>query len=444
MRRVDDTPIDPEVAASLDAIDATLAGEAVDPKYAELAELALLLTVDRPEPYPEFTAAMDARVARRFAPAPVAAAGGGGSRSGSADRRRSWWALSPAWGGGLVAAAAAVVVVVVLAAGGSGPSSSSSSSADVNGTPALRSTATSSSAQAAPTSAVHGAGAARRSLPALPLAAYGRAVHTGTPAFRPAKVAAPANAPTFGSAASSGAGAPAPQSNGRKIVQSAQLALNTPPAKIDAVAQEVFDVVGAQNGIVSHSSVTASGGPGAYAQFQLSVPSGNLQQTMTALSRLRFASVSSRTDTTQDVNNQYVGDVRALSDAKALRTALLKQLAQAVTTAQIDSLQAQIHDADAQISSDQSTLNALNHQVNYSQIQVTINGAEIVPVRHPGASGFTLGKAAHDAGRVLTVAAGVALITLAALVPIALLVALGLWVTTAIRRRRREQALDLA
>jgi hypothetical protein len=386
---------------------------------------------------------MDARVARRFAPAGrTVAAGGGGSRDGSSGRRRTWWALSPVWGGGLVAAAAGVVVVVVLAAGGSGGPRLENGSAAA---PApTSSTASSSSAQAAPSSAAQGAVAAGRSLPALPSAAYGRAVHTGTPALQSAKAAAPANAPTFGPAASSGAGAPAPQSNGRKIVQSAQLALNTPPVKIDAVAQEVFDVVGAQNGIVSHSSVTASGGPGAYAQFQLSVPSGNLQQTMTALSRLRFASVSSRTDTTQDVNNQYVGDVRALSDAKALRTALLKQLAQAVTTAQIDSLQAQIHDADAQISSDQSTLNALNHQVNYSQIQVTINGAEIVPVRHPGASGFTLGKAAHDAGRVLTVAAGVALITLAALVPIALLVALGLWVTTAIRRRRREQALDLA
>jgi hypothetical protein len=49
----------------------------------------------------------------------------------------------------------------------------------------------------------------------------------------------------------------------------------------------------------------------------------------------------------------------------------------------------------------------------------------------------------HDAGRVLVVAAGVALIALAVLVPLGLLVALGLWVAAALRRRRREQALDL-
>jgi len=38
---------------------------------------------------------------------------------------------------------------------------------------------------------------------------------------------------------------------------------------------------------------------------------------------------------------------------------------------------------------------------------------------------------------------GVALITLAVLVPVGMLVALGLWLAYAIRRRRREQALDL-
>ena len=52
-------------------------------------------------------------------------------------------------------------------------------------------------------------------------------------------------------------------------------------------------------------------------------------------------------------------------------------------------------------------------------------------------------QGAHDAGRVLVVAAGVALIALAVLVPVGLVVGLALWVAFAIRRRRREQALDL-
>jgi hypothetical protein len=41
------------------------------------------------------------------------------------------------------------------------------------------------------------------------------------------------------------------------------------------------------------------------------------------------------------------------------------------------------------------------------------------------------------------VAAGVALIALAVLVPLGLLAAVGLWVGYAVRRHRREQALDV-
>ena len=430
MRRVDEQPLDPEVAETLDAIDATLAGEPVDPRFAEIAELALLLTAERPQPAPAFAASLDQRVARRFAPDPAA---------GPPRRRRTRWALSPAWGGGIVAAAAVLVVAVVLAGGG-GSSSSSSSSSSENGTPAL----TSASASSAP---AHAGSHGTPLLPASPAAR--KAVPSvgsvkGTPAQSLPFTTQSANGAVSSSAAPSSAAAPTPPSSGRKIVQSAQLSLTTPPARIDTVAQEVFNVVGSQSGFVQRSNVTAGGAANSYAQFQLSVPSSNLSQTMAQLSQLKFASVSSRTDATQDVNDQYVGDVRRLADAKALRTALLKQLANAVTTSQIDSLNQQIHDADSAISSAQATLSGLNHQIDYSQIQVTINGALIAPAKHHKNTGFTLGTAAHDSGRVLTIAAGVALIALAALVPIALLAALGWWVVTAVRRRRREQALDIA
>jgi hypothetical protein len=234
-----------------------------------------------------------------------------------------------------------------------------------------------------------------------------------------------------------------PPSNGRKIVQGAQLALTTTSGRIDQVAQEVFTVIGQVRGIVSSSTVTASSGPGGYAQFQLSIPSSELSQAMTSLSSLRYARVASRTDTTQDVNNQYQADVRKLGDARALRTSLLKQLADATTQTQIDSLTARIHDAEASISSDEATLRGLTRQISYSHVLVTINGGP-VPVPVAGShSGFGIGRAAHDAGRVLTVAAGIALIAVAALVPLALLGGLAWWISSAVRRRRREQALDL-
>jgi hypothetical protein len=64
-----------------------------------------------------------------------------------------------------------------------------------------------------------------------------------------------------------------------------------------------------------------------------------------------------------------------------------------------------------------------------------------VPHHHAKGGGFTLGSAWHDAGRVLVVAGGVALIALAVLVPAGLLAGLAAWIWAAALRRRRENAL---
>jgi hypothetical protein len=199
-------------------------------------------------------------------------------------------------------------------------------------------------------------------------------------------------------------------------------------------------VVATNNGIVQSSSVTATGNPDGNAQFQLSIPSGNLAQALGALSSLRGANVVSRTDATQDITGQVGGAGQRLAEARALRSSLLKQLAAATTSTQVQSLQAQIRDADASIASDLATLRRLQHQVAYSQVEVGIQAVAPVPVH---SSSFTIGKAAHDAGRVLVVVAGAALIALAVLIPLALVAALLIWAGLALRRRRREHALDL-
>jgi hypothetical protein len=419
MRRLDDTPLDPEVAASLDAIDATVAGEPVDPRHAELAELALLLVGERPRPASSFTTTLDDALGRRFAAAPTGAS--------AAPPRRRWWLWTPAAG---MAVAATVAAIVVLSGGSGRPQSfavpsiasapGSTASSGAVAAPAAKSTAPASPQRGAPVQ------------PSQPLSsASGQAGSSSSQAASPA--------PAAGALV-------APPPNGRKIIQGAQLSLSAAPSRIEAVAQEVFVVVGQARGIVNSSTVTATGGPGGYAEFQLSLPSSSLPQAMAALSSLRYARVASRTDSTQDVNNQYQTDVRNLADARALRTSLLTQLANATTQPQIDSLTARIHDAEASISSDQAALRSLNGQIDYSQVTVTINGGPLpvpLPSTGAGGGGFSLGQAAHDAGRVLTVAAGVALIAGAALVPLTLAVALGWWALATVRRRRREQALDL-
>jgi hypothetical protein len=399
MPQLDQDPIDPEVAATLDAIDATLAGEPVDGRYADVAEIALLLASEKPQMPPAVAHSLDQKVARRFA-----------TVASERPRRRrpgtGFWQAAGALATGLALLAA----IVVVASGGHGSSSGASSSASSSSASAAATTSSSSRARAAlvpPTNSGIGSSSS-------------------------------------GSAASSAASVPPsvqPPTTGRKIVQGAQLNLAAAPSRIDAVAQEVYDVIGQENGIVENSSVT-QGGAGGYANFQLSVPSAALGQTMSRLSTLNYAQVVSRTDSSQDITGQVGGTGRALADARALRTSLLKQLAAATTTEQIASLKAQIRDAEASIASDEATLNKLNHQVNYSQVSVQINPRAVAPPASHKGGGFTLGRAAHDAGHVLTVVAGVALIALAALAPIALVVALAWWVGSTLKRRRREQALD--
>ena len=431
MPQLDQDPIDPEIAATLDAIDATLAGEPVDGRYAEVAEIALLLASDRPQVSPAFAESMDQKVERRFAPL------GGKKRlfgAGTPDKRRRWSGL---WqGAGAIAAGVALIAAIaVVAGGGNGPSSGASSSASEG----VTSAASSSAGSTGP-----GSSAATTAAPAPRRTAAAPSGNGSLNSAHSSPASGSAESATGSAAAGSAASIPPsvqPPTTGRKVVQGAQLNLTTAPNRIDDVAQEIYNVVGQANGIVENSSVT-QGGPGGSANFRLSLPSSGLGQTMSQLSSLNYAQVVSRTDSSQDITDQYGAATRALADARALRTSLLKQLANATTTEQIDSLNAQIHDAEASISSDQATLNRLNHQVNYSEVYVTVQAKPVpVPVSH-GGGGFTLRRAVHDAGRILTVGAGVALIAIAVLAPIGLLVALLWWVGSTLKRRRREQVLD--
>jgi len=397
MRTADPEPLEPEMEAALEAIDATLAGDPVDPRHAELAELALILRDERPPAGESFAVAMDARVRDRFS-----VASGRRPRSWRAVRlprrpAKGWMVWAPV---GALAAVVLVIALVTLVPGGSSAPGS-----------------VSSGASSAPGSG--GAGTAASAGSASANSSAARSTNTG---------AGPPTAPSGGE---------------RQVVQSARLALSTRPGKIDAVSQQVFDVAGSAKGYVANSSVTATGRSSSNAEFQLRVPSANLQQALSQLSRLRGATVVSSTNSSNDITGQVGGAGRRLAEARALERSLLGRLANAYTTEQIDSLKAQIRDANATIDRDQAALNRLHAQVRYSQIALTIQGSAAAgPTGHGG--GFTLHRAGHDAVRVLVVAAGVLLIALAVAIPLALVAALAAWLSLRLRRRRRESALDRA
>jgi hypothetical protein len=415
MRPSDDMPQDPEVLAELEAIDATLAGEPVGPAHAEIAELALLLTATRELPSESFRQALDARVARRFAGAPVA-----DSPRRRARARFSRWSSRPAIASALAGGFAAVAAATVIATGAlsSGPA------------------------------AVTGAGNPHGPVTVIgPLTtnATNKSGSTSSPGASSGKL----TTATFGGApATNLTAAPSPAgSDAGHVIQSAQLQLTTPNPHIDQVAQEVFNVVSLEHGTVKNSQVTqAAGGDngGSYATFTLSIPTSNLQQAITRMSALHYAAVSSRTDGTQNVSGQYAADQRHIADQKAVREALLKQLQTADSQSAIDSLQAQLKLAERQLASDQAALQSLRHQISYSSLQVQVNASPIVYPLRTVNHGFTVARAAHDSLRVLVVATGVALIALAVMVPLALVAAVATWIGYWLRRRRRRQALDAA
>jgi hypothetical protein len=403
--------MDPEIEAALDAIDATVAGEPVDPKYAELAELALLLTDERPAPEPAFAHTLDERVRGRFGQARDDSAGP------STAGRRGWLTF----GGAGVALAAIVALFVFVAPNLRGAGSSSSASSSAASSISSESAGAASSSSSSPS---HSPGSSAGSSSA------------GSSSAASSSAQAPARAQAV---------SPQPPSNGRKTIQSAQLTLITAPSHIDDVAQEAFNVVGQQNGIVNRSTITQTGGADGSAFLQLSVPSSSLAQVMSKLSLLANADVVSRTDNSQDVNNAFNAATRRLADARALHTSLLKQLAAAVTTEQVDSLHAQIRDNERAIGADESALARLSRRISFSAVSLTIEARTQPGGGHSHSSGgFTLRKAAHDAGRVLVVVAGVALIALAVLIPIGLGLALVWWIGALATHRRRERALDLA
>jgi hypothetical protein len=426
--------MDPDVLADLDAIDATLAGEPVDPSYAELAELALLLAHTAPRPEPEYARELDRRVARRFEPLASAAAPDARRR----PRLRLWTA-----GPGLAAVVAAAVAVVVISTGGfkSGSTSTTGSGVVPLGAAGNSITTSNSSTRAS------GAGIASRKSPSFS-APTTSAVHAQANSGS-ASGSGSASDYSAGAAvltAPSVAASPVGGTSG-KAIQSAQISLTTPNVHVNQVSQEVYNVVAAEHGTVqSAQSTTATNvNGGGYAEFTLSIPTANLQAAMTQLSRLHYAAVASRTDGTQNVSTQYSSDQRNLKDAQALRISLLKQLQAADSQTAIDSIEAQLRTANSQISSAQSKLGSLNHHISYSTVTVQVNSGGlpvIVNRAHHASSGFTIRRAGHDALRVLVVSVGIALITLAVLVPVGLVLGLLLWIGLALRQRRREHALD--
>jgi Domain of unknown function (DUF4349) len=392
MRR-HETPLDPAVAAELDALEAALAGDpAAEP---ELAMLVRDVRLEAPAMTPVFRAQLDERVASRFAGASKPR-----DRSGrfAALRGRP---LIPALG---IAGCLLAALVAVLVATGGGKDDAASRSGAGGGSVAAT--------QAAPaqreSSGSAGSGAAPNADSAAPSAS--KSVSPAAP----------------------------PASGGRHVERSTQLQLTT--TDVQKTADGVVRATQAAGGYVQLSQVRTGDGNGS-ATFVLRVPTAKLDEAIASLSKLGH--VSSMQQSANDITGQYDSAQSRLADARAERRGLLRALAKATTAQEIASLKARIADNRAQLNRLQSEFNAVRRRATYATIEVDVVGKPHKQQPAP-ASSWDPGDAAHDALRVLEVGAGVALVGLSVLVPLALIGGAAAFAAGAWRRRRREAALDAA
>ena len=397
----------------LDALDDALAGRAVDPDLADLAELAVALRDDRPAPDPAFTRTLDTRVERGF------------PRAARARKRRGikWPRVTlPALG---VAASMFLVVVIATSipkggddsgdsgAGGSIAATEEAPSDTAKQRAAGDESATSDSAAPQPPSTSGSSGAPSTAIAPVP----------PNPPLPP-------NTPPDSRA---------DRSTRRSVERSAELVLATPPRDIDRAAAEILRVTDDLGGYVVSSTVSSNSS----GQFELRVPERRLQAALSRLSRV--AKVRQRTQSAQDITGAVVSVRERLKDARTERRSLLRQLAAATTPNQTSSIRARLRLVSSQIAAAKRDLSRVQSRATRSTIAVTLladRRSSGDDGDDGGASGWTPGDALDDAVRILEVTAGVLLVALALLLPIGLV---GLLVWLAARQaaqRRRERALD--
>jgi len=227
---------------------------------------------------------------------------------------------------------------------------------------------------------------------------------------------------------------PANLSYHRKIERSAEIGLLAAPADIADDSAKVFAAVHDANGIVLHS--TTSSGKHGGARFELLIPSARLGDALAAFSSID--EVSSRHEATDDITKPTVATSEELQDTQARVDSLLAQLSGAETESEREAIAAELHAERAHAARLRNQLARLHQRTAYSRVLVRIQGGASSDSN--GAWGIS--DAFHDAGHILGIAAGVTLVGLAVIAPIALLCLLAWLAQHLWLRTRRERALD--
>ena len=155
----------------------------------------------------------------------------------------------------------------------------------------------------------------------------------------------------------------------------------------------------------------------ASATLTLKIPSADLDKGLAQISKL--AHVSSRSQQAQDVTDQRERLEALVRDARADREGLRVRLSKATTDKERARLRGLLDRASRRVTSRTRDLNQLGAEVSYATVELSIEGDRRSGAIADPDDRWTPGDALSDAGRVLEVVAGVALIVGAILLPIA-------------------------
>ena len=233
----------------------------------------------------------------------------------------------------------------------------------------------------------------------------------------------------------------AADSGRRDVERSAEMVLGADPADVGKDAARVFEAVHANHGIVLSSSISDGEAGEAGAEFELLIPGARLSDALAAFSGI--AEVRSRHEATADITAPTVSAGEHLRDSRARIEGLLDQLAAADTDAERLAAEAELRAERRHAAALRSELSTLQRRANLSRVSLRIETGEASASGDDEAdSSWGVGDALADAGHILGIAAGVAIVGLAVIAPLAL-IALFVWLANRGRvRRHREHALD--
>jgi hypothetical protein len=225
----------------------------------------------------------------------------------------------------------------------------------------------------------------------------------------------------------------------RAVERSAEIVLGADPADVADDSAQVFDVVNAHDGIVMGSTTRQGEAGEAGGHFELLIPSAKIGDALADLSAID--EVRSRRETTNDITAPTVNVSELLQDSKARIDSLLGQLAEAGTESEREAVEAELRQERRHRARLRSQLQQLQRRADFSLVMLEIETSEATESSTDGGT-WGVDDALGDAGKILAVAAAVAVVSLAILGPIALLALLAWLIHRVWVRRERRRVLS--